>query len=89
MLYFEKKPRLRLVFILNYVLALFVLYITGTGLGTVALISVFFAFMSYITLVKAGVLKDERANGVKDFNVDFCNCLILVMNVYEVVRYFN
>jgi len=80
---FEKHPKLRLIFAAEY-LAIFIASILSLSVGT-GIIAVLALFCAYISVVKAGFIRDRNADAVSDFNFDFFCLMATVMLISGVL----
>ena len=80
---FEKHPKLRLMFAAEY-LVIFIACILSLSVGT-GIIAVLALFCVYISVVKAGFIRDRNADAVSDFNFDFLSLMYAVAFIREVL----
>lgn len=87
MWFFEKYPRIRLVFILDSILLPFVSVVKGSSWNATLLVFLMFLFYGYIVLVKSEILKNARADAINDLQFDSLSILILAYVLIEIVKF--
>lgn len=88
MLVFEKLPRLRIVFLLGYVLFLIVSYFQSGSWDFMIILLPVFLMTGYITLAKANVVLSPRAEVIDNFRFDLLNVSILIYSTVKTGSYF-
>lgn len=78
------RPKLRLVFLASYlVTAVWIMVKKFSFIYIVA--GLLFLFGCYISLVKAEVIKDSRADNIDNFSFDFVSFIIILVLVFDIV----
>lgn len=80
---FEKHPKLRLIFAAEY-LAIFIVCILSLSVGT-GIIAVLALFCAYISVVKAGFIRDRNTDAVSNFRFDLLCIMAAVEFISEVL----
>jgi hypothetical protein len=78
------RPKLRLVFLASYLAtAVWIMVKKFSFIYIVA--GLLFLFGCYISLVKAEVIKDSRADNIDNFSFDFVSFIIILVLVFDIV----